>query len=69
MSVVLVVFVPLYSLLISDFAFFVFERTKHQPHRKDFATKRYLAPVLMHFCTKSWSEMVVRWRYADLFME
>ena len=23
----------------------------------------------MHFCTKSWSKMVVSWRYADLSME
>ena len=36
---------------------------------KDFATKRHLAPALMHFGTRSWSEMVVRWRYADLSME
>ena len=35
----------------------------------DFAAKRHLAPALMHFSTKSWSEMVVRWRYADLLME
>ena len=36
---------------------------------KDFATKRHLAPALMHFGTKFWSKMVVRWRYADLSME
>ena len=36
---------------------------------KDFATKRHLAPALMHFGSKSWSKMVVRWRYADLSME
>ena len=35
---------------------------------KDFATKQHLAPALMHFGTKSWSKMVVRWRYADLSM-
>ena len=29
----------------------------------------HLAPALMHFGTKSWSKMVVRLRYADLFME
>ena len=36
---------------------------------KDFATKWHLAPALMHFCTKSWSKMVVSWRYADLSIE
>ena len=40
-----------------DFAFFLFERTKHQSC-KDFAAKRHLAPALMHFGTKFWSEMV-----------
>ena len=29
---------------------------------KDFATKRHLAPALMHFGTRSWSKMVVSWR-------
>ena len=56
----------------------VFERTKHQPRRnlrsylvlqRPIATKRHLAPALMHFGTKSWSKMVVSWRYADLSME
>ena len=59
-----------------DFAFFVFERTKHQPRRN---LRSYLVlqrlcneaalsliPALMHFGTRSWSKMVVRWRYADL---
>ena len=36
---------------------------------KNFAWKRHLAQALMHFGTESWSEMVVRWRYADLSME
>ena len=82
-----------------DFAFFVFERTKHQPCRicaviRDFAffcvwtnetsasrnlcsylvlqrlcNEAALSPALMHFCTKSWSKMVVSWRYADLSIE
>ena len=63
---------------IRDFAFFVFERTKHQPRRN---LRSYLvlqrlcneaaliAPALMHFGTKSWSKMVVSWRYADLSVE
>ena len=58
---------------IRDFAFFVFERTKHQPRRnlrsylvlQWLSTKWHLAPALMHFGTKSWSKMVVSWRYAD----
>ena len=36
---------------------------------KDFATKRLLSRALMHFGTKSWSKMVVRWRYADVSMK
>ena len=36
---------------------------------KDFVMKLHLAPALMHFGTKSWSKMVVRWRYAHLSME
>ena len=62
---------------IRDFAFFVFERTKHQPRRnlgsylvlQDFATKRHLAPALMHFGTRSWSKIDVGWRYANLSTE
>ena len=36
---------------------------------KDFAAKRHLAQALMYFRIKSWSEIVVRWRYADLSMD
>ena len=60
-----------------DFAFFVFERTEHQPsrHLRSYLVLQrpcnevVLAPALMHFGTNSWSEMVGRWRYADLSME
>ena len=36
---------------------------------KTLQRKQHLAPALMHFGTKSWSKMVVSWRYADLSME
>ena len=47
--------------------------TKHSfAYAKCIVLRMYMvlhaAPVLMHFCTKFWSEMVVRWRYADLFI-
>ena len=61
----------------SDFAFFVFERTKTQPRRhlrcylvlQRLRNKAALSPGMMHFGTKFWSKMVVCWRYADLSME
>ena len=63
--------------VISDFAFFVFERTKTQPRRhlrsylvlQRLRNKAALSPGMMHFGTKFWSKMVVCWRYADLSME
>ena len=53
------------------------ERIKHQPRRylrshlvlQRLCNEGHLAPAIMHFGTKSWSKMVVRWRYADLSME
>ena len=64
-------------VVISDFAFFVFERTKHQPRRnlrsylvlQRLCNEAALSPALMHFGTRSWSKMVVRWRYANLSTE
>ena len=62
---------------IRDFAFFVFERTKHQPRRnlrsylvlQRLCNEAALTPALMHFGTRSWSKMVVSWRYANLSTE
>ena len=67
-------FFDVHFVEIRDFAFFVFERTKHQPRRNfgqlfSLAKTLHLAPALMHLGTKSWSKMVVRWRYADLSMK
>ena len=60
-----------------DFAFFVFERTKHQPRRnlhsylvlQRLCNEAALSPGMMHFGTRSWSKMVVSWRYANLSTE
>ena len=62
---------------IRDFAFFVFERTKHQPRRnlrsylvlQRLCNEAALSPGMMHFGTRSWSKMVVSWRYANLSTE
>ena len=63
--------------ILETLRFFVFERTKHQPRRnlrsylvlQRLCNEAALSPGMMHFCTKSWSKMVVSWRYADLSME
>ena len=59
------------------FFFFLFETTKHQPRRnlpsylvlQRPCNEAVLSPSMMHIGNKSWSKMVVSWRYADLSME